>query len=63
MDGLRERVKELASELLELRQEYYETIGVGGDEVALQDDVEYLTGENRDLALKCKQLSLQNAVY
>lgn len=32
LDGLRERVKELALELGELRQEYYQSVGVEGDE-------------------------------
>jgi len=28
---------------------------------ALRDDIEYLTGENKDLRLKVKEVCLQNA--
>jgi hypothetical protein len=64
---LKDLVKDLSVDLLELRQEYVQYIAdlrlehVERSEVALMDEVEYLTGENRDLHLKTKQLCIQNA--
>jgi|LakMenEpi03Aug12_release.lakeMendotaPanAssembly.Ray.scaffolds.fasta_scaffold3996025_1 hypothetical protein len=42
--------------MADLRLEHVER-----SEVALMDEIEYLTGENRDLHLKSKQLCIQNA--
>jgi len=57
---LKDLVKDLSTDLLELRQEYFQYVAdlkleqVERNEVALMDEVEYLTGENRELHLKVK---------
>ena len=61
-------VADLKQDLTDLRLEYlqYRTLdklefNPGEDNVGLLDEIEYLTGENKDLHLKVKEICLQNA--
>lgn len=61
-------VSDLKQDLTDLRLEYlqYRTVdkldfNPGEDTAGLIDEIEYLTGENKDLHLKVKEVCLQNA--
>jgi hypothetical protein len=60
-------IKELAGDLLEMRLEFEEYAAQARledcltKEVELKDEVEWLTGENKDLLMKAKQLAVANA--
>ncbi len=66
--ALQQLVSDLKQDLTDLRLEYlqYRTLdkldfNPGEDTAGLIDEIEYLTGENKDLHLKVKEICLQNA--
>jgi len=67
MLSLQELLTELCRDLAELHLEFARTNAENGGKqedlslVVMKDEVDYLTGENRDLRLKVKQLSINNA--
>ena len=66
--ALQQLVSDLKQDLTDIRLEYlqYRTLdklefNPGEDNAGLMDEIEYLTGENKDLHLKVKEICLQNA--